>query len=175
MKTVILARHAKSSWDDVFCPDKKRKLSNRWKRDLRVISRRVKDHLSPPDLVLISPSVRTKKTAYAYGHVWWKKNTTYRKEKKLYNASLVTLQGIVQYLDNTVHTVCIVGHNPGLTELINTRWYSLDNLPTCGIMQFSFSVDDWSVIGNTHGHMDCCTWPKISKPNDASLAPISPK
>ena len=58
MKTIILVRHAKSSWDDFTIPDFDRPLNDRGKRDAPVMAARLKEHGLSPDLLLSSPARR---------------------------------------------------------------------------------------------------------------------
>jgi phosphohistidine phosphatase len=113
MKTLYLLRHAKSSWDDSSLSDFDRPLSPRGKRDALMMGWIVKNMRIQPDLILCSPSKRTKATL--------KRITTITKRKKdtkvvfvdnLYEASLQYLISTVQSFNDTVDTAMIIGHNP---------------------------------------------------------------
>ena len=58
MKTLILVRHAKSSWDDSALPDKDRPLGDRGKRDAPKMGKRLAKRDVKPDLILSSPARR---------------------------------------------------------------------------------------------------------------------
>ena len=55
-------------------------------------------------------------------------------EKRIYLASVAELITILGGLDDTYNHTILVGHNPGLTELVNrlANNTSIENIPTCG-------------------------------------------
>ena len=62
-RTLLLVRHAKSSWDDVALPDKERPLADRGKRDAPMMGKRLAKRQVKPDLILTSPARRALSTA----------------------------------------------------------------------------------------------------------------
>ena len=62
-KTLYIARHAKSSWDDMSLSDFERTLNARGKRDAPFMANILKEKGITPDLILSSPAKRAKKTA----------------------------------------------------------------------------------------------------------------
>lgn len=138
MKIIIFVRHAKSSWNDLFCSDFDRGLNARGKRDLRMMSTLLAVHLQKPDLIVSSPSKRTMKTANAFAASWNYKKRDIIWEKSLYEASSKDIIASIERTNETVQSLLIVWHNPGFTELINECGYSLDNLPTCWIVVFEY-------------------------------------
>lgn len=139
MKQLIFARHAKSSWDNCFCPDGDRWLSKRGKQDLQSMTEVVWKNIKKPDRMVVSPAKRAIKTAHAYGKIWWYKNKHIIQEPRIYEASLQTLLRIIESTHESVDRLMLVGHNPWLTELINYCGYELSNLPTCGVVVFSYT------------------------------------
>ena len=67
MKTLILVRHAKSSWDAVGLEDFERPLNERGKEDAPLMAKRLKDKKIKPDIFLSSPAKRALKTARYFG------------------------------------------------------------------------------------------------------------
>ena len=139
MKQLIIARHAKSSWEDILCPDFDRWLNDRGKKDLLLLSGLLWDTLKKPDYIIASPAKRTTKTAEAYAKAWWYKKKHIEREKSLYEASLSTLCTVIEKTQEKVDRLVLVGHNPGLTALINHCGYVLDNLPTWGVVVFDYT------------------------------------
>src|SRR5205823_3269897 len=66
MKTLLLLRHAKSSWDDSSLRDFDRPLAPRGKRDAPSMGRVLKEQGPLPDLIISSPAVRAKETIEAF-------------------------------------------------------------------------------------------------------------
>ncbi len=74
-------------------------------------------------------------------------------EKSLYHATEDHLLRFIQSQSDQIQTLVLVGHNPGLTELINLLGVKLDNLPTSGQLAFSLSTDHWKDLSR-----DTCTF-----------------
>ncbi|MFV0391547.1 MAG: SixA phosphatase family protein [Paludibacteraceae bacterium] len=64
--------------------------------------------------------------------------------EKLYLPSADTIVQILATIPDWVENCLLVGHNPGLTELVNHWGIRLDNLPTASTACFSFDGDKWS-------------------------------
>jgi phosphohistidine phosphatase len=135
MKTLYLARHAKSYWKDQSIPDFDRPLNSRGKRDAPFMGEVLKDKKVKPDLIISSPAKRTKKTAIEIASKigYSEKKILYNEE--LYEASSNTIIKVLNKIDEKYNSVMIFAHNPGLTLLNNhiSNNY-IDNIPTCGIV-----------------------------------------
>jgi phosphohistidine phosphatase len=66
MKTLILVRHAKSSWKNISLDDFDRPLNKRGKKDAQLMGKKLKERQVVPDLILSSPAKRARKTAKAF-------------------------------------------------------------------------------------------------------------
>lgn len=154
MKTIYLARHAKSYWKDQSIPDFDRPLNSRGKRDAPFMGKILKDKMIKPDLIISSPAKRTKKTAIAIAIKigYPEKDIIYNEE--LYEASSNTILKLIKKIDEKYESVMIFGHNPGLTMLNNQiSDFYIDNIPTCGIVALNLD-DKWNSIGkNTCKHL----------------------
>ena len=117
MKTLTLLRHAKSSWDDPVERDFDRPLNDRGRRAARVMGDYMRRESMRFDAVVVSPSVRTLETLalvqVAYGREW-----AHHEDRRIYLASSVTLLEVLRDCDNSAESLLMVGHNPGLEDLI---------------------------------------------------------
>lgn len=116
-KLLTLLRHGKSDWDDPSLSDFARPLKRRGQRD----AVRVGEHLASlglvPDLIVSSPAVRARQTATLFaaalgyaGAIRW--------DERIYAANSVELMTLLRELpDGSAHVV-LIGHNPGLEELV---------------------------------------------------------
>ena len=161
MKTLYLARHAKSYWEDQSIPDIDRPLNKRGKRDAPFMGEVLKDKKVKPDLVLASPAKRAKKTAIAIAEKigYPEKKILYNED--LYEASSNILIKIIKKLDEKYDSVMIFGHNPGLTMLnnhISNRY--IDNIPTCGIVALQLDIK-WSELDKNTGKFLFFEYPKL--------------
>src|SRR5262245_8556824 len=117
MLTLYLLRHAKSSWDDESKQDFERPLSNRGRKASTLIGQFIQEKKIDFDLVLVSTAVRTRETierikerAKLRGEV--------RYDERIYEATVPQLLEIISQIDNDRRNVLLVGHNPGLEELL---------------------------------------------------------
>lgn len=144
MKSLILIRHAKSSWENFSVRDFDRPLNDRGKRDAPKMAERMVNRNVVPDMILVSTAKRARKTAEHFIDAWKLKEDSVRFMEELYLASSPMFIRILSQLPPEVNSVAIVSHNNGLTdfanELTNTR---IDNIPTCGIFAVKVNIEDW--------------------------------
>ena len=148
MKTLILMRHAKSSWKDTSLPDYDRPLNKRGRRDAPLMGRRLAARDSIPDLMVSSPAARAMATAEAIAgeidYPW----AEIVGDERLYGADELELLEVISRLDDQLQSVLLVGHNPGLSDLANDLSPDpIGNLPTCGIVEMTFGTNRWALIG----------------------------
>jgi phosphohistidine phosphatase len=159
MKILTLIRHAKSSWKEPSLPDWDRPLNRRGRRDAPLMGQRLAERGAYADLVISSPAVRALATAEAIAveieYPW----TEIVVDERLYEADLFEWLEVIQDLDDALDRVMCVGHNPGLTELVNYLSPDrIDNVPTCGIVELRFDTQRWALVGNlepTGVEFDC--------------------
>lgn len=146
MKTIYLARHAKSFWGDQSISDFDRPLNKRGKRDAPFMGGILKDRKVKPDLIISSPAKRTKKTTIEIAKkIGYQENKIFFNEE-LYEASFSTILMTLKKTDEKNNSIILIGHNPGLTLLNNLiSDYYLDNIPTCGIVALRFDKK-WSEL-----------------------------
>jgi phosphohistidine phosphatase len=114
MHQLLLLRHAKSSWDDVGIPDRDRPLNKRGRRSAVAIRQAMREFGLVPDLVLVSTAKRALETLS--GLEPWDDTPLVEPVDNLYLASEAALLAIVQSVAETVRTVLLIGHNPGMHD-----------------------------------------------------------
>ena len=153
MKKIILIRHAKSAWDHPWLDDFERPLAERGLRDAPQMAASLKNRGITVDLICSSTAKRAKQTACMTAAVLGYTEKKIHWEKSLYHASEDHLLRFIQSQSDQIQTLVLVGHNPGLTELINVLGVKLDNLPTSGQFAFSVSTTHWKELSR-----DTCTF-----------------
>jgi phosphohistidine phosphatase len=113
--TLYLLRHAKSSWDDPALADHERPLAARGRRDSKRIAKHLRRLGIEPELVLCSPAARTRETLEVLQPALGTSTVTF--EDELYLASSSRLLARMHLVPDSVASVMLVGHNPGLHEL----------------------------------------------------------
>jgi phosphohistidine phosphatase len=148
MKTLIIVRHAKSSWDELGLHDHDRPLSKRGLKDAPVMGARLAEWGPPVDRVISSSAARALETAELVSREMGLPWDEIQIEEALYHATEEEMLDLIQEQDDYIDGLMLVGHNPGMTYLVNDLSdLNLDNLPTCGVVIMQFDVDSWTEVG----------------------------
>ncbi len=145
MKTLILVRHAKSSWGDFTLSDFERPLNERGKHDAPMMAKRLLDKGVKIDALVSSPAKRAKRTAQAFAEVLGinKDQIIFREE--LYMAGVEEFYKVIDQLDESIKNVAIFSHNPGITVFVNMLQVAgIDEMPTCSLFAITTSMEKWS-------------------------------
>lgn len=156
MKTLTLLRHAKSGWDGPAQRDFDRGLNGKGRRAAQAVGRHLRSEGLRFDHVVASPAVRVQQTLDevrgAYGGkldpAW---------DRRIYLAAASTLLDLVRELPDAHGAVLLVGHNPGLEDLVlllvpdagpeaqgGPRGDVEEKYPTASLAELSFAIDHWA-------------------------------
>ncbi len=145
MKTLLLMRHAKSSWKDESLADHERPLKKRGKKDAKLIAKVIKKKNLIPDLILSSSAVRTKETVEVLTDALdFDGEIIYSDE--LYMGEPPDFVNALKDIDNQYETVLIVGHNPGLEAYLQIIDGEIEAVPTGGLGYLVLALEDWKDI-----------------------------
>lgn len=155
MKTLTVLRHAKSSWDDAVARDFDRPLNPRGQRAAATMGRHMRgaglsfDHVVASPAVRIVETVEQVETGYgsALAPAW---------DRRIYLASASSLLDVVHELPDGAGSALLIGHNPGLEDLVlmlvpdragdALRDSVEEKFPTAALAELRFEVDSWSAI-----------------------------
>lgn len=144
MKTLILVRHAKSSWDETGLSDSERPLNERGKKDAPEMAKRLHKKGLAVDRFVSSPAERAFRTARYFAKAFDVKKGDIEVEKSLYGAIPTQFGRVVAALKDNDNMVMLFSHNPGITEYANTLTnVHTDNIPTCGVFAVQAEVESW--------------------------------
>ncbi|WP_048863045.1 SixA phosphatase family protein, partial [Acidisphaera rubrifaciens] len=115
MRQLMLLRHAKSSWDDPKLSDHARSLNTRGRQAAAGMGRMMRDLGLVPDLILVSSARRTLQTLEALEP--WDETPLIEPMDALYLATAPQLCAVLNTVSETVRSVLLIGHNPGLHDL----------------------------------------------------------
>jgi len=160
MKKIILIRHGKSAWDNPFLSDHDRPLAERGLRDVPKMAKRLKKRGIKPDLILSSSANRALLTAQITAEELGMNSESIVQEKNLYHASPNTILKYLRMQNDHIDLIVVVGHNPGMNELIEELGGHLDNLPTAGQFGFKFKTDHWTEIDAQNAEVWFIDFPK---------------
>ena len=143
MKTLLVLRHAKSSWDDASLDDRERPLNARGRRDAPRMGDLLRDTRLVPDLIITSDAVRAHTTAVAVAEAAGY-NRDLVVDPQLYHADPDDIVAVLQSVDDAAaRTVMIVGHNPGLEELVEQLTDESHDLPTAALVHLALPIQSW--------------------------------
>ena len=125
-RELLLLRHAKSDWDS-SSDDFERPLNTRGQRDAPRIGQWLREHKLMPGCVVSSPARRAAQTAQAVCEALGYPPDRIVWDKRLYLASRETLLGVLAEQIKKHHCLMLIGHNPGLEQLLE---YLAEDAPT---------------------------------------------
>lgn len=145
MKSLLLIRHAKSSWDDASVNDFDRPLNDRGKRDAPIMAERLSEKKIDIGAFFSSPAKRAARTAKIFAEEFKVKKDDIIFKTELYMASADIFFEVIKKMDDHLNSVGIFSHNPGLTDFANELTeVRVDNIPTCGIFAVKADIKHWA-------------------------------
>ena len=160
MKTILLMRHAKSSWKTPGQADHDRPLNDRGRRDAVRMAERLKLASRSPDEVICSTARRARET-WELMETMWHEIPPLKHAKRLYLASPTDILAVAATADSDAERLLLIGHNPGMENLI-FRLAGIDEpVPTAAIACIELPIDSWSAVrGISNGQLVEFWYPK---------------
>lgn len=143
MKTLFLLRHAKSSWKDESLSDFERPLNRRGKRASEAVGRYLKTKIVVPELILCSPAVRARETIERLMKTA-KWTTEVRYDQRIYGAGGLRLVEVISQIENDRKVAMLVGHNPGMEELLMLLAGISESIPTGTVAKIALKTTKWA-------------------------------
>ncbi len=162
MKTLLLLRHAKSSWKDDAVKDFDRPLNQRGLKAAPSVGRLMRKRKLQPDLVLSSPAERARQTTQLVLESAGLK-TELRYDERIYEATGMRLFEIVAQIEDDANIAMLVGHNPGLEELLATLTGEAGSLPTAALACIELEIEKWNKLRVAAGRLEWLVKPKKLK------------
>ena len=140
MKRLLLLRHAKAVPATEPLVDIDRPLAERGDRDARRIGERLRRQQLHPTLILTSPAARALRTAQLVAEAIAYPRDAVSIDRRLYLAEPAATVEIIGAQNDAIKTLVVVGHNPGLTELVHQLLptFEVDDLPTCAVVGLDY-------------------------------------
>ncbi|HEY8894994.1 MAG TPA: histidine phosphatase family protein [Niastella sp.] len=145
MKSVIIIRHAKSSWDNVGESDFDRPLNDRGKEDAPKMANRLLERKVSIDAFISSSAKRARKTAALFIKEFNGDKEDILLVPELYLAGPDAFYDAIAKAPPSAKTIALFGHNPGITEFANDLTdVRIDDMPTCAIFAVKADIKNWS-------------------------------
>ncbi|WP_207061272.1 histidine phosphatase family protein [Motiliproteus sp. SC1-56] len=169
MKTLLLIRHAKSSWKDPGLEDHARPLNKRGTRDAPDMGQRLDAWLRAhnaggPDLWLSSSAERAQATSRLIAREITVETPSIEFTGALYTFDPEVLLGMIQRFEPSVQKAWIVGHNPAIEEL--AEWLTgrvLPKVPTCALLQIRLEAPRWREVAQHGAELVWFDYPKSTR------------
>ena len=161
MKSLLIVRHAKSSWDSPTLRDFDRPLNERGLKDAPLMAQRKLDRKIHIDAFASSTANRALATALFFAKAFHQKEKEIIRIPKLYHAMPETFSEVIAEFNNYWNTVAIFSHNPGITDFANKLHVArIDNMPTCGVLGVHFMCYKWEDAMQAEKHFWLFDYPK---------------
>ncbi|MGC2574842.1 MAG: histidine phosphatase family protein [Candidatus Nitrosopolaris sp.] len=145
MKYVLILRHAKSSWKHADVNDHDRPLNKRGKRDAPHMGELLQNEHLVPDLIISSTAKRASSTAKTVANAAGYEGDI-ALNQSLYAAAPTAYIDVLRNLSNEYTRVLMVGHNPGLEQLVNMLSGEEHAMPTCSLVHVQLRINSWTEI-----------------------------
>lgn len=164
MLNLYVMRHSKSSWNDHNINDFERPLSNRGRKDIKLIITFLKKKKIAFDLAYISSSKRTKQTFKILKNYISCKKIIYA--KKFYLCSESFILNAIRKTKKKYKNILIINHEPCCKNLVlklikkNKLSFINKKFSTSAIAKLVFGIEDWENLKNYSGNLTLFKTPK---------------
>ncbi len=150
MKTLVLMRHAKSSWKNPQLTDSERPLSKRGLQNAPAMGKLIRNMGLSPQHVLCSSSLRTRQTAEAVLRKCQFMGDIKYLDSLYLGAPQAYLEAI-HGVPDTVDKLLVVGHNTGMEEFLEFLSGRFEKLPTAAVVHLILHIEQWKQLNATSG------------------------
>ena len=152
MKSLICFRHGKSDWSADYESDHNRPISKRGIKTSARMGKYLSQINQQPELVISSTALRARDTAeIAIRSGKWGSKLIL--EEKIYESTVQTLLSIIKQQNDRYTNICIVGHEPSLSQLIEKcDDFELPKFPTAAMARIDFDSTKWNDINYENGN-----------------------
>lgn len=165
MKSILLIRHAKSSWDNFSLKDEERPLNDRGKKNAPEMAKRLRKKKIQIDAFLSSPAKRARSTAEYFADEYGVNRKHIIILPELYMANNNAFIETIRNAPEKAVSIAIFSHNNGITDFANSLCETkIDDMPTCSIFAVHADIDEWKSFEPGKNKFNFFDYPK-SKEN----------
>ncbi|MGI8950100.1 MAG: SixA phosphatase family protein [Chitinophagaceae bacterium] len=164
MKTLLLIRHAKSSWDNPLQKDFDRPLNKRGKHNAPKMAKRLYKKKIKIDLFITSPAARALATCKYFADEYDIKEKKIIKVPEFYEDNANQFYPVLTELNDDYNCVAIVAHSPAIinfaNELTETK---IDKMPTCAVFAVKIDIEQWKDFATAKKEFWFFIYPKLKE------------
>jgi phosphohistidine phosphatase len=146
-KKLYIVRHAKSDWSHEGLSDFDRPLNERGLRNAPFMADKFAEAGHTLDFILTSPANRAITTAGYFKRRLGLSEKQWDTERRIYEADITRLLNIINRFNDSLNSVMMVGHNPGLSSLVQALTGEWVVMSTCSIAEIEIPFDSWAMAG----------------------------
>jgi phosphohistidine phosphatase len=157
MKKLLLIRHAKATHESGYV-DFERPLTDKGFKQCELMASRLIDQGLKPELMVASLALRTLSTANVFTQgLGLPKAIT---NKDIYDASENALLKVIYNLPENNDFIALVGHNPGISQVLYYLSGVIKDVPPCSVALIEFEADSWNELHEHAGKLTHYDTPK---------------
>ncbi len=142
MKTLLVLRHAKAEQPESGQLDFDRDLTKRGKLDAQKVGQHLAELKLVPQTIVASAAKRTRKTAQRVAEALGLSEDV-ATTRELYDARLSDIINVVRQFAADADVALLVGHNPGMAELVAALGEPISSYPTASLACLRLPIDEW--------------------------------
>jgi phosphohistidine phosphatase len=159
MRTLLIMRHAKSSWDDCDLSDFERPLNSSGLQTAQFMGNLLYKYDLQPNYIISSSAKRAKQTAVLIKASAEIENPI-EFEEKVYEASPATLLNVAFGISEKYKSVLLIGHNPGIESFVRFLTGEKQLMSSGSIAIINLNIEMWSDINENCGELDVILRPE---------------
>lgn len=174
MKTLTVLRHAKSGWDEPAARDFDRIVNDRGKRAAKTIGEYARTQGLKFDMIVASPAARVVDTLDIFQTAMGNENLEPKWDRRIYLASSASLLDVLRDIPDSATDVLMVGHNPGLEDLLlelvpdskdePLRAVPEEKFPTAALARLELPISKWADVAVRSAHITHMVRPRDLDP-----------
>ncbi|WP_340103586.1 SixA phosphatase family protein [Rhodohalobacter sp. 8-1] len=161
-KTILIMRHAKSSWDDSSLKDIERPLNERGRKDAPAMGRFLADLGLIPDYIVCSTATRARETIQLLAEIMEIDEQVIRFDATLYYEGTDAYVAAVRNAPEEAAVVLVAGHNPSVEQTVArlSGGTAAKKITTANIACFYTSAPTWEDFSEVNTTFKWLTGPK---------------
>lgn len=151
MRRLDLIRHAEAEMPLLGQSDFQRRLTGKGLEDAHALGRSIFDDAQQPQLIVSSTARRAITTALSVSDELGLNPRNIAKEDRIYEAPLANLIQVIEQFPDKCEQIAMVGHNPGLSMLVDWLTDEQRSMPPCCQVQITLPLDSWQALSQGVG------------------------
>ncbi len=151
MKKLILIRHAEAEPETSITTDFDRPLTDSGKKEAAKTAAFLLNKCSAPETIVSSPALRALATAEIFAATFGMDEV--KSNQKIYEADVNSLLQIITQTDNQYAVAALVGHNPGISNLLYSLTDKITTIPTAAWAEVELEAESWDEVSTAIGKL----------------------